>query len=366
MGTNRSVRRRAAVCAKAQALAGLVCGKRPSGSSPVAGRSSIDLPGIRPGADRRRPGLERASRPAVTHCLQDVMAAVAIGPEHTPVALHACGDLHVRLLHLASAAGCKQLALAPCCYNRINAQAYQPLSSAGRASPLQLSIDDLGLPLSETVTAGKRVRLQRDTSMARRLGFDQLQRQLRGCDEYLSTPSLPAKLAGQALRGLLPRAGKAQRVIHRRTGLGRFRGVWLATPGRGQKPGIGAWSVSAAAGVMAGAGSCTVSRRKRLQGGSRHLLRTGLDAAQLDGACRARLKGEIVAAHPVDNSVDEFFTEPVAIYVTGQKPGWSFFVHKIKRTQNRQLRRDENASTQRLFRDIALQPIVHKHLALSE
>jgi hypothetical protein len=68
----------------------------------------------------------------------------------------------------------------------------------------------------------------------------------------------------------------------------------------------------------------------------------------------------------VDNSVDEFFTEPVAIYVTGQKPGWSFFVHKIKRTQNRQLRRDENASTQRLFRDIALQPIVHKHLALSE
>ncbi|KJZ50252.1 methyltransferase [Pseudomonas marginalis] len=128
----------------------------------------------------------------VTHCLQDVMAAVAIGPEHTPVALHACGDLHVRLLHLASAAGCKQLALAPCCYNRINAQTYQPLSSAGRASPLQLSIDDLGLPLSETVTAGKRVRLQRDTSMARRLGFDQLQRQLRGCDEYLPTPSLPA------------------------------------------------------------------------------------------------------------------------------------------------------------------------------
>jgi len=128
----------------------------------------------------------------VTHCLQDVMATVAIGPEHTPVALHACGDLHVRLLHLASAAGCKQLALAPCCYNRINAQTYQPLSSTGRASPLQLSIDDLGLPLSETVTAGKRVRLQRDTSMARRLGFDQLQRQLRGCDEYLPTPSLPA------------------------------------------------------------------------------------------------------------------------------------------------------------------------------
>lgn len=128
----------------------------------------------------------------VTHRLQDVMDDVAISPEHTPVALHACGDLHVRLLQLASAVGCKQLALAPCCYNRINADTYQALSSAGRASALQLSVDDLGLPLSETVTAGNRVRLQRDTSMARRLGFDQLQRQLRQCDEYLPTPSLPA------------------------------------------------------------------------------------------------------------------------------------------------------------------------------
>ncbi len=127
-----------------------------------------------------------------THRLQDVMADVAINADHTPVALHACGDLHVRLLQLASAAGCKQLALAPCCYNRIHAATYQPLSEAGRASTLQLSVDDLGLPLSETVTAGKRVRLQRDISMARRLGFDQLQRQVRDCDEYLPTPSLPA------------------------------------------------------------------------------------------------------------------------------------------------------------------------------
>ncbi|MDI3185208.1 methyltransferase [Pseudomonas paracarnis] len=127
-----------------------------------------------------------------THHLQDVMADVAIQPEHTPVALHACGDLHVRLLQLASAAGCKQLALAPCCYNRITADRYQAVSAAGRASLLQLSIDDLGLPLSETVTAGNRIRQQRDTSMARRLGFDQLQRQVRGCDDYLPTPSLPA------------------------------------------------------------------------------------------------------------------------------------------------------------------------------
>jgi hypothetical protein len=129
------------------------------------------------------------------HVEQDVLApdaASLLKADHTPVALHACGDLHVRLIQLASAAGCKQLAIAPCCYNRISLAAYQPLSSAGVRSDLQLSLDDLSLPMSETVTAGARVRRQRDSSMARRLGFDLLQRQLRGIDEYLPTPSLPS------------------------------------------------------------------------------------------------------------------------------------------------------------------------------
>jgi hypothetical protein len=128
------------------------------------------------------------------HIEQDVLAPDAarqIHAEHTPVALHACGDLHVRLLQLASAAGCGQLAVAPCCYNRIAGPYYQPLSTAAQASALQLSVDDLGLPLSETVTAGARIRRQRDSSMARRLAFDLLQRELRGCYDYLPTPSLP-------------------------------------------------------------------------------------------------------------------------------------------------------------------------------
>jgi hypothetical protein len=127
------------------------------------------------------------------HVEQDVLAADAaslLHAAHTPVALHACGDLHVRLIQLASASGCKQLAIAPCCYNRISLSEYQPLSSSAKRSDLQLSLEDLSLPMSETVTAGARVRRQRDTSMARRLAFDLLQRQLRGIDEYLPTPSL--------------------------------------------------------------------------------------------------------------------------------------------------------------------------------
>ena len=129
------------------------------------------------------------------HLHQDVMAADAdarLAAHHTPVALHACGDLHVRLMHLASDARCQQLAIAPCCYNRITGEHYRPISRQGKASTLMLSIDDLGLPLTETVTAGARVRRQRDTSMARRLGFDLLQRELRGVDDYLPTPSLPS------------------------------------------------------------------------------------------------------------------------------------------------------------------------------
>ncbi|PKM25707.1 MAG: SAM-dependent methyltransferase [Gammaproteobacteria bacterium HGW-Gammaproteobacteria-13] len=128
------------------------------------------------------------------HIEQDVLADDAVmqlQAQHTPVALHACGELHTRLLQLASKAGCQQLAVAPCCYNRISTASYQPLSASAQASTLQLSIDDLGLPLSETVTAGARVRRQRDQSMARRLAFDLLQRQLRGVDEYLPAPSLP-------------------------------------------------------------------------------------------------------------------------------------------------------------------------------
>ena len=129
------------------------------------------------------------------HVQQDVLAAEAsavLSATQTPVALHACGDLHVRLMQLASAAGCQQMAIAPCCYNRISRSEYQPLSHVGLASLLQLSLEDLALPMSETVTAGARVRRQRDTSMARRLAFDLLQRQVRGVDEYLPTPSLPS------------------------------------------------------------------------------------------------------------------------------------------------------------------------------
>lgn len=137
--------------------------------------------------------------PAV-HRLQDVLTpdtAELLEPEHSAVALHACGDLHVRLMELASDAGCRQIAIAPCCYNRIKDSCYRPLSEPARRQGLELDLHDLALPASETVTAGARVRRQRDQSMAWRLGFDLLQRSLRDSPAYLPTPSLSSTWLNQ-------------------------------------------------------------------------------------------------------------------------------------------------------------------------
>ena len=128
-----------------------------------------------------------------TEC--DVMSTASAAPlqeSGSVVALHACGDLHTHLVRQVSVQQTAALALAPCCYNRTKADIYQPLSSQGQASMLQLDRDDLGLPLTATVTATTRERRLRDQSMAWRLAFDILQRELRGVDEYLPTPSLSA------------------------------------------------------------------------------------------------------------------------------------------------------------------------------
>ena len=129
-----------------------------------------------------------------THHCQDVLhdsVLEKISADMTPVALHACGDLHTQLVKIA-AHSVSQVAIAPCCYNRIATPSYEPLSKEAKQSSLCLSLDDLALPLSETVTAGNRVRRLRDQSMAWRLGFDLLQREVRQTQDYLPTPSLPS------------------------------------------------------------------------------------------------------------------------------------------------------------------------------
>lgn len=117
-------------------------------------------------------------------------SAIYLENTDTWLALHACGDLHTHLLRHAASLPVQRLAVAPCCFNRISAEEYQPLSAAGQACRLKLDRTALGLPLQATVTAGATEVRKRNRNMAWRLGFDLLQRQWRAVDEYLPVPSL--------------------------------------------------------------------------------------------------------------------------------------------------------------------------------
>lgn len=127
---------------------------------------------------------------------QDVLAS---GVEHWlqegphVSALHACGALHERLLEVAVQTGCS-ITLAPCCYQRISSTKYWPMSRMGRELArkhgMHLSREDLALAVQETITAPRSDRIARARRNAWRLGFDLMQRKLRGIDEYLHLPSL--------------------------------------------------------------------------------------------------------------------------------------------------------------------------------
>lgn len=111
------------------------------------------------------------------------------------VALHACGDLHTTLLHRAAIGGVASLALAPCCYH-LTAKGNRPwLSQAAQPYAPAINREDLRLIAMETVVAGRRTVRRRDRLNRWRLGFDCLQRQLRGIDAYLPIPPLPPTLA---------------------------------------------------------------------------------------------------------------------------------------------------------------------------
>ncbi len=106
------------------------------------------------------------------------------------VALHACGDLHIELLRLASTAGTRNIAFSPCCYHLIRAKEYEALCIGGRNSALKLSRHDLQLPLQQSTIAGSKQQELRHQEIAWRLGFDSLQREVRGCEQYLPIPSI--------------------------------------------------------------------------------------------------------------------------------------------------------------------------------
>ena len=128
---------------------------------------------------------------------QDVMADDLPWPAgYQGVALHACGDLHRQWLLRGSGARAPRLVLSPCCYQRTRAAVHQPLSRfvIGQEDRLRVDRSALKLAVQETVTAPLRERRQGARVRAWRLGFDALQRQLRGVDAYWPVPSHPGWL----------------------------------------------------------------------------------------------------------------------------------------------------------------------------
>lgn len=141
--------------------------------------------------------------PVSLHC-QDVMADDLVLPENSHgVALHACGDLHRRLIQRGSEVGLERLSFSPCCFHLTEASNYQPMSrrACHYEGVLVPSRHDLRLAVQETVTAPARVREQTRRVSQWRLGFDALQRELRGCDAYLPVPSHPARLLHEGFAG---------------------------------------------------------------------------------------------------------------------------------------------------------------------
>lgn len=137
------------------------------------------------------------------HCCDALSAAAgpALAAADSWLVLHACGDLHTHLLRQVTRQPVKRLALAPCCYNRMQEADYQPLSQAGQRAKLKPGRVDLALPLQSTVTAGARDRRLRNQAMAWRLAFDHVQRQSRGVDAYLPVHSVASRWMQQGFAG---------------------------------------------------------------------------------------------------------------------------------------------------------------------
>lgn len=162
-------------------------------------------------------GGRLAARQAAT---QDFVVADALAVTDWPrrdqhaVALHACGELHRRLLQHGAAQGVRRFDVAPCCYHRGVGDFYQPLSAS---SGLVLTRDDVRLAVTETVTAAPRLARRRDREMAWKLGFAAYRQACSGAAyrNFKPVPAVwfagdfPAFLQNMALREGLPRPSVA-------------------------------------------------------------------------------------------------------------------------------------------------------------
>ena len=128
-------------------------------------------------------------------CMDVLQQSYAIKSDHHVFALHACGDLHRQLVKLFISADAPRLVLAPCCYDKWLSADFVPLSAMARQYDLKLTKTHVRLAMQEAVTAPPRDQAMMHQLKIMRLAFDAWQREARGVDEYLPTPSLPLSAA---------------------------------------------------------------------------------------------------------------------------------------------------------------------------
>ncbi|WP_412479544.1 methyltransferase [Azonexus sp. IMCC34839] len=155
-------------------------------------------------------GEALARRAGIKHCF---VHADALQVEAWPqagqhaVALHACGELHRRLIRRGAQRGVPGLDVAPCCYYRGVDEYYEPMSGPLQ---LQLSRDDTRLAVTETVTAKPREARLRDQALAWKLGFDAYRRQVTGLG-YRTFKPVPDRWLrasfGEFMRHMVEREG---------------------------------------------------------------------------------------------------------------------------------------------------------------
>jgi len=136
-------------------------------------------------------------------------AAASLAGAHA-IALHACGDLHRRLIELAGPAGVRALDVAPCCYPLGADDRYRP---RGGESALTLDRNALRLAVTETVTASPRLAAESERLSAWKLAFVAVREAQAPAAPYRSFQPVPAAWGRQGfaffLQALAAREGVA-------------------------------------------------------------------------------------------------------------------------------------------------------------